>query len=319
MSDSKPTNTPAPAPTNIIGNVGPTNLDCSKASTNVWLVKVPKYLAKKWNEAQDNTNVGVIRITQSKVGQKQVQEVLFHLNEALGRTVSIKIGNKTLEEAVPLEHKFVMTQYSSQAVYILKQSDDGTKENLQISGKVTQRAECTPVQNDTNYIKLKRETVKSFTEPKRQIKMASDFIPRTTFLPRSTHAERMDKKDKVKKLRKEKEKVLDVLFNAFNKHQFYNIKDLVKLTQQPVSYLKDILHEICKYNAKGDHKNTWELKEEFKQAGSGAADEKKKAAAVASLAKDTEKDDDFMDDDDDDDDDFDDDDDDDDDDMIETM
>lgn len=318
MSEQKPASSAPPTISNIIGNVGPTSLDCSKASNGVWLVKVPKYLAKKWNEASDNTDVGVIRITQSKVGPKPVQEVVFHLNEQLGKTVSIKIGNKTLEEPVPLEHKFVMTPFGSQAVYILKQSEETGKENLQICGKVMQRAECTPVQNDTNYIKLKRETVKSFTEPKRQIKMASDYIQRTHYLPRSTHAERMDKKDKSKKLRKEKEKVLDILFNAFNKHQFYNIKDLVKVTQQPTSYLKEILHEICKYNIKGDHKNTWELKEEFKQGGAGAVDEKKKAVAAASLAKEKDKEDDFIDDDDDDDD-FDEDDDDEDDDMIETL
>lgn len=85
------------------------------------------------------------------------------------------------------------------------------------------------------------------------------------------------------------------------------------------SYLKEILHEICKYNAKGDHKNTWELKDDFKQTGSGSVDEKKKAAA-AKLTKDIENEDDLMDDDDEDED-FDelDDDEDDDDGMVETM
>jgi hypothetical protein len=34
-------------------------------------------------------------------------------------------------------------------------------------------------------------------------------------------------------MRKDKAEVLDMLFNAFTKHQFYNIKDLVKITQQP--------------------------------------------------------------------------------------
>lgn len=229
-----------------------------------------------------------------------------------------------------------MTPFNNQSVYVLKQTEEGGKENLQICGKVMQRAECTPVQNDTSYLKLKKETVRSFTEPKRQIKIASDFVPRTHFLPKSFHAERMEKKDKVKKLRKEKEEVLDILFNAFQKHQFYNIKDLVKITQQPTvllkifkkflfifffnqSYLKEILHEICRYNAKGDHKNTWELKDDFKQTGSGSVDEKKKAAA-AKLTKEIENDDALMDEEDEDDD-FDDldDDDDDDDGMIETM
>lgn len=108
-----------------------------------------------------------------------------------------------------------------------------------------QRAECTPVQNDTNYIQLKRETMKSFTEPKRQIKMANDFIQRTHFLPKSVHYDqKVEKKDKTKKLRKDKEKVLDLLFNAFAKHQFYNIKDLVKLTQQPTVIIYDYLRLI---------------------------------------------------------------------------
>jgi hypothetical protein len=39
-----------------------------------------------------------------------------------------------------------------------------------------QRAECTPVQNDSNYIQLKREITKQFTEPKRQIKMGQLII-----------------------------------------------------------------------------------------------------------------------------------------------
>ena len=168
-----------------------------------------------------------------RIGHKSVQEVAFHLNESLGKTVSIKVGNSTLEQPVPVEHKFVMTPFNNQSVYILKQTEEGGKENLQVCGKVMQRAECTPVQNDTNYLKLKKETVRSFTEPKRQIKIASDFVPRTHFLPKSFHVERMEKKDKVKKLRKEKEEVLDILFSAFQKHQYYNIKDLMKITQQP--------------------------------------------------------------------------------------
>jgi len=55
-----------------------------------------------------------------------------------------------------------------------------------------------------------------------------------------------------------------MLFAAFEKHQYYNIKDLVKITKQPVTYLKEILKEICVYNMKNPHKNTWELKPEYR-------------------------------------------------------
>lgn len=42
------------------------------------------------------------------------------------------------------------------------------------------------------------------------------------------------KKSEGKKSREDKEKVMDMLFAAFEKHQYYNIKDLVRLTKQPV-------------------------------------------------------------------------------------
>lgn len=67
-----------------------------------------------------------------------------------------------------------------------------------------------------------------------------------------------------KKARDDKEAVLDMLFNAFEKHQYYNIKDLVKITNQPVGYLKEILKEVCDYNMKNPHKNMWELKREYR-------------------------------------------------------
>jgi hypothetical protein len=83
--------------------------------------------------------------------------------------------------------------------------------------------------------------------------------------------------------------------------------------------LKDILHQICKYNAKGLHKNTWELKEEYKQ---GSISESKKNAVINNLnekKKDKNNEDDYMDEDDEDDEDLDDSDEDEDDDMIEQM
>ncbi len=51
------------------------------------------------------------------------QEVVFHLNENLAKTT--KSGEK--EEKIPLEHKFVMTPLGSQAMYILKQSEENSK------------------------------------------------------------------------------------------------------------------------------------------------------------------------------------------------
>jgi transcription initiation factor TFIIF subunit beta len=60
------------------------------------------------------------------------------------------------------------------------------------------------------------------------------------------------------------DKVQELLFSAFEKHQYYNVKDLVRITQQPITYLKEILKEICIYNMKAPHRNMWELKPEYR-------------------------------------------------------
>ena len=79
-----------------------------------------------------------------------------------------------------------------------------------------------------------------------------------------------------KKSRDDKDKVQEILFALFEKHQYYNIKDLVRETNQPVTYLKSILNEVCNYNMKNPHKNMWELKPEYRHYKSNSDDEAKK-------------------------------------------
>lgn len=42
------------------------------------------------------------------------------------------------------------------------------------------------------------------------------------------------RKNETKKMRDDKETVQNILFAAFEKHQYYNIKDLERITKQPV-------------------------------------------------------------------------------------
>ena len=98
-------------------------------------------------------------------------------------------------------------------------------------------------------------------------------------------------------MRDDVDAVQDMLFAAFEKHQYYNIRDLVKITRQPIVsfsfssttfnsnrisslfftgdcinttinkpqvYLKEILNEVCNYNLKNPHRNMWELKPEYR-------------------------------------------------------
>lgn len=52
------------------------------------------------------------------------------------------------------------------------------------------------------------------------------------FLPQRESEKK--KKEEGQRTRADKQLVLDMLFGAFERHQYYNIKDLVELTKQPV-------------------------------------------------------------------------------------
>lgn len=71
------------------------------------------------------------------------------------------------------------------------------------------------------------------------------------------------KKEEGKRARADKQQVLDMLFSAFEKHQYYNIKDLVDITKQPVVRLLAVA-ELSNISASWSfvgshfaHRNRW--------------------------------------------------------------
>lgn len=102
------------------------------------------------------------------------------------------------------------------------------------------------------------------------------------------------RREGVQKMKADKQVLLDMLFSAFEKRQYYSIKQLVDLTNQPVVrapgtiggqtslnvsssqispflshqlYLKKILRDIGTYHVRGGHKYTWGLKPEYRCYG----------------------------------------------------
>jgi len=163
----------------------------------------------------------------------------------------------------------MVTNVGNQNLVVMSQfkTDSSNKEpqqeKISIEGKVLQRAECLPIV-DATYKQLKKDQVQAQNTPQRQTVLLTGII--NSYKPVTDHFLNLERKGKKaeKRSRAEKDKVMDVLFSAFEKHQFYNVKDLVGITKQPVPYLKEILNEICNYNMTAPHKNMWELKPEFR-------------------------------------------------------
>ena len=73
-------------------------------------------------------------------------------------------------------------------------------------------------------------------------KLVKTYKPVSNHATNIAHAKKM--KAEGKKSRDDKDRVHEMLFALFEKHQYYNIKDLVRETRQPVTYLKTILNEV---------------------------------------------------------------------------
>ncbi|KAE8297456.1 General transcription factor IIF subunit 2 [Larimichthys crocea] len=272
---------------------GEVDLTGAKQNTGVWLVKVPKYLSQQWAKATGRGEVGKLRIC--KKGNQGKAEVSFTLNEEL--TVIEGMENKTV--SAPREHPFTMQSVGGQTLAVFTETSSGQSEErsdgsssgsgagagpvsqyypkymlwkmhvlikLPLEGVVVQRAECRPAVSES-YMKLKRLQIEESSKPVRLSQQLQSPVT-NNYKPVANHSYNLEyerkKKEEGKRARADKQQVLDMLFSAFEKHQYYNIKDLVDITKQPVTYLKEILRDIGIYNVKGTHKNTWELKPEYR-------------------------------------------------------
>ncbi|KAK4307405.1 hypothetical protein Pmani_020834 [Petrolisthes manimaculis] len=232
------------------------DLDNTNCSRGLWLVKIPKYMKDKWAE------------TPGDVGRLRIHKIPGKLP-----TVAFSSGDAILKDStVPREHKFILHSVKEMTLGVfsctLPNNTDAVvpeQEKLYMEGQVIQKFECQPVV-DNNYLNQKRAAVLKAGQPARK----AEFIDRPclSYRPISKHKYNIEveerKKAEGKKARDDKDKVMEMLYAAFEKHQYYNIKDLQKLTRQPITYLKEILKEMCDYNVKNPHKNMWELKPEFR-------------------------------------------------------
>lgn len=230
----------------------------------MWLVKVPKYLSQLWSKASRSAEVGRLKIDKNQ----RKPRVLFTLHEELTNIPGS--DGQPSEVSAPREHQFFLQGVRGQVLAVLTE-DDTCKCSLE--GTVVHRVECRTASSDNNYLRLKKIQIQEACKPTRTTQKL-DKVVTTNYRPVADHqhniAYEKRKKERGRRARADKDEVLAMLFTAFEKHQYYNIKDLVDLTMQPVAYLKDILTEIGFRNVKGPHKSLWELKPEYRHYPTGS-------------------------------------------------
>lgn len=223
----------------------------------VFLVKIPNYMEEAFSKGPPGEEIGKLKIYLDKT-----KKPVFTFNK------------ENQIENSPNEHEFIQDNLTDANMFVLSEEKIPTPDvrtqpapatggALAIKGKVTKRCAMKPVMNE-NYMKWKRGKFEQENTPDMQIIQIDAVVQ--NFRPRANNDinNKKSKNDEGKNFRADKEQVTEQLFSIFQKHQYYKLPDLVKLTKQPVGYLKEILKEICDFNLSGLHKGTYELKSQYR-------------------------------------------------------
>lgn len=157
MSDSK---TPSTTPSKEKKS-SDKDLDLTNASRGVWLVKIPKYMADRWETIDTPATVGKLTISR-RAGQKPVVSFTLDDKVAAGsteeddKTPKDKSGNDTEAKAskdkLPKEHKFNVSTVQGHTLAVFShlagdpEASTPIPDKICLEGKVVQRAECRPIQ-----------------------------------------------------------------------------------------------------------------------------------------------------------------------------
>ncbi|KAI6236999.1 General transcription factor IIF subunit 2 [Aphelenchoides besseyi] len=258
--------------------------NCDRSARGIWLVKVPKYLSEIWQQ-NEGAEIGSL-ITGSQVvfrsnpsiqnnDKTDVKKVVVQSSSSkFAAPEDLKpLGKKNAATPqIPNEHRFIIKDLDNQTMAVLVEDKTQLEDEahlrtgkLTVEGRIVKRAECQPPAT-TDYMKMKMSQIEKFSQPKHTVKQMDKA--EVKFKPTAIHQENLakekNKKENNRAVRVDRDILMKEIFQAFEKHQYYRLADLAKLTNQPMTHVKDILTSIANYSTVPPHKNMWELKPEFR-------------------------------------------------------
>lgn len=222
-----------------------------KKKLSVWLAKVPKYLGDNISKLPSGSKVGSLIINRS--------------NETGETSLSIEFSELLKKKKIPSEH-IIDIKDKENGMYLIK-SD---KDSMNVEGYINKECYIRPVIN-SEYLEYKRNLKNHISDGQNEVKVIDYFsdVKRSSKYSSIREMEILAKRRKEmlqnkKRERLDREDVLEIVFNAFEKHDLWTVRDLADFSGQPVAYIQEIVSEVCVLN-KNDHKNSYELKPEYKQ------------------------------------------------------
>ncbi|XP_042397108.1 general transcription factor IIF subunit 2-like [Zingiber officinale] len=243
-------------------------LDTTRAELPVWLLKCPPALSRAFQSVASNSSA-----TTSPVVAKITHTVdLLHLDDPSSEQFTLEMIQSNPN--TPRSYKLNMSK-DFPPMCVFSKSNQG---KISVEGKVECKFDMEP-QNLMAYSNLCRDRTNKAAVETRKVKtfendhgMFMRPMPGIVVgqLPSSSKEKRkltQSKRPDVKRVRKDKREMLNILFKLFERQPNWGLKQLVLETDQPRQFLKEMLNEICVYNKRGPKQGTHELKDEYKNFG----------------------------------------------------
>ncbi|PKI83675.1 DNA helicase [Malassezia vespertilionis] len=309
------------------------DLNTSRGTHQVWLVKVPKFLIDGWRQVkQDDVRLGTVRVYDPDASGTQRMELLLPGQP----DAAIPVTNPLLRAQyanVPRAYDMRLTS-STQDTYLknlyafqeeLVDDEDtvdldedesldslamakrrttepvpkGKKKRItQLAGTVTNETALLPKRvmgaqasdsksrvGITNrsmltdeYRSIMRDRSLQSTRPKRTVKMMDEHesgannmlaagVGKGHIKSRAANlvyeSQARSKQGTEKFARMPRNELLDLLFVLFDRYKHWSLKRLREETQQPYTYLREVLQSIADQHHNGPYAGSWSLKREY--------------------------------------------------------
>ncbi|GJJ08168.1 hypothetical protein Clacol_002376 [Clathrus columnatus] len=298
------------------------SLPFESTSGRIWLIKLPKFLMKRWLAVETGDQLlGTLRVWNERDRRTEKQFMsLFVPSEK--------------DPSVLEEFKLDMVQEKVRNQYVIASTDKDPKnptnraKSTIMSGRVKHEVNVRPTYN-ADYSSRMRARVAAASKPVRQIKMieesmggergninmlSSGINQRTSsfdslvirillfaivsFLLTRIISQRTSKgrpgQNTERFIRMPKNQLLDQLFQLFNEKQYWSVKELRLRTEQPETYLKEVLPQIAMQHKSGSQNGLWELMKNYKEPDKEKHDIKGDDSTMMNLDTDEDFDDDEM-------------------------
>ncbi|GLT57967.1 hypothetical protein SLA2020_308970 [Shorea laevis] len=242
------------------------HLETGRADKSVWLMKCPPVVARSFQSrasSSDTHPAAKVVLSLDPLRSDDPSSLQFTMEMAASETSHVpkSYSLNMFKDFVPM--------------CVFSETNQG---RVGTEGKVEHKFDMKPhEENIEEYGRLCRERTNKSMIKNRQIQVIDNDrgvhmrpMPGMVGLISSNTKDKKKtapvKQSDMKRTRRDRGELEDIMFKLFESQPNWALKQLVKETDQPAQFLKEILNELCVYNKRGTNQGTYELKPEYKKS-----------------------------------------------------